>query len=66
MKSVKTFSNQCVEKVLDSMKFDKYFFSFYKWAATVSVPVLVFSGGLTPLSVLLYPSWCDQMIKALR
>lgn len=49
MESIKTPFNQCVEKVLGNVELDEYFVSFYKWAASVSVPVVVLSGGLTPL-----------------
>lgn len=49
MESIATPFHHCVEKVLENVKLDEYFVSFYEWAASVSMPIVVLSGGLTPL-----------------
>jgi 2-hydroxy-3-keto-5-methylthiopentenyl-1-phosphate phosphatase len=34
---------------LDYIELDEYFLAFYNWAVTASVPVVVLSGGITPI-----------------
>lgn len=48
--SIKTPFDQCLEKVLTHITLDKHFVTFYEWCLSVSIPIVVLSGGLTPLS----------------
>jgi 2-hydroxy-3-keto-5-methylthiopentenyl-1-phosphate phosphatase len=47
--SITTPFDKCIEKLLDSVELDEYFMAFYKWAVSVSIPVVVLSGGITPI-----------------
>ncbi|KAL9044445.1 MAG: hypothetical protein Q9214_002417, partial [Letrouitia sp. 1 TL-2023] len=45
--SIKTPFNQCIEKVLTHISLDEHFITFYEWCTSVSVPIVILSGGLT-------------------
>ncbi|KAI1123701.1 HAD-like domain-containing protein [Nemania abortiva] len=47
--SIKTPFNKCVEKILTHVSLDEHFTAFYQWCISVSIPVVILSGGLTPI-----------------
>lgn len=47
--SIKTPFNQCIERVLTHISLDEHFITFYEWCMSVSVPIVILSGGLTPI-----------------
>ncbi|KAK5122768.1 hypothetical protein LTR85_003683 [Meristemomyces frigidus] len=49
MESIRTPFEKCVKKALDHVKLDEHFVSFHNWATSVSMPIVILSGGLTPL-----------------
>jgi len=47
--SVKTPFDQCIKTLVDNIKLDPYFEEFYDWARANNVPVVILSGGMTPI-----------------
>ena len=46
-----------MEKVLANIELDEYFIAFYKWTVSASIPVVVLSGGLTPMIHAVLSKW---------
>jgi 2,3-diketo-5-methylthio-1-phosphopentane phosphatase len=49
MDSVKTPFDQCIQILCDNIKLDPYFREFFEWARANNIPVVVLSGGMTPI-----------------
>jgi 2-hydroxy-3-keto-5-methylthiopentenyl-1-phosphate phosphatase len=47
--SIKIGFDKCVKKAMAHVQLDKHFLDFYNWATSVSMPIVVLSGGLIPL-----------------
>jgi 2,3-diketo-5-methylthio-1-phosphopentane phosphatase len=47
--SIKTPFDQCIKTLIENIKLDPYFKEFYDWARANNVPVVVLSGGMTPI-----------------
>lgn len=41
--------DKCIETLLENIKLDPYFKEFMTWAKSENVPVVVLSGGMTPI-----------------
>lgn len=49
LESIKIGFDKCLETARAHIQLDKHFLRFYEWAASVSMPIVVLSGGLMPL-----------------
>ena len=49
MDSIKTPYDQCIKTLVENVNLDPYFLQFYNWARQNNVPVIVLSGGMTPI-----------------
>lgn len=47
--SVKTPFNECIQILIKNIKLDPYFKEFYDYAKANNIPVVVLSGGMTPI-----------------
>lgn len=47
--SVKTPFNECIQILIENIKLDPYFKQFYDYAKANNIPVVVLSGGMTPI-----------------
>ncbi|KUJ23516.1 phosphoserine phosphatase [Mollisia scopiformis] len=47
--SIKTPFDQCIEKILTHVELDEHFITFYEWCISASIPLVILSGGLTPI-----------------
>lgn len=49
MDSIKRPYKDCVQLLVDNIKLDPYFKDFLRYAASVDIPVVILSGGMTPI-----------------
>ncbi|KAK0613666.1 phosphoserine phosphatase [Immersiella caudata] len=49
LESIRLGFNKCIDKALILVQLDPGFLAFYEWAGSVGVPIVVLSGGLTPM-----------------
>jgi 2-hydroxy-3-keto-5-methylthiopentenyl-1-phosphate phosphatase len=49
LESIKIGFDKCVKKAMGHIQLDKHFLDFYNWATSVSMPIVVLSGGFIPL-----------------
>ncbi|KAF5572665.1 phosphoserine phosphatase [Fusarium pseudocircinatum] len=66
--SVKTPFDECIQILLKNIKLDPGFKEFYDWAQENNVPIVILSGGMTPviralLDTLLGPGWDIQIVS---
>lgn len=46
--SVRAPFDQCIQGLLENIKFDPHFVTFYQWATEHNVPIVVLSSGMAP------------------
>ncbi|KAG6049426.1 hypothetical protein E4U17_006838 [Claviceps sp. LM77 group G4] len=68
MDSITTPYNECIELLLKKIKLDPGFKEFYDWSRENNVPIVILSGGMTPiiralLDNLLGPGWDIQIVS---
>ncbi|KAG5913315.1 hypothetical protein E4U53_004906, partial [Claviceps sorghi] len=68
MDSVTTPYNECIDLLLQNIKLDPGFKEFYDWSRENNVPIVILSGGMTPiiralLDKLLGPGWDIQIVS---
>ncbi|KAG5946405.1 hypothetical protein E4U59_003940 [Claviceps monticola] len=68
MDSITTPYNECIELLLKEIKLDPGFKEFYDWSRENNVPIVILSGGMTPiiralLDNLLGPGWDIQIVS---
>ncbi|GAB0132448.1 hypothetical protein EsDP_00000883 [Epichloe bromicola] len=68
MDSVATPYDECTEILLQNIKLDPGFKEFYDWSRENNVPIVILSGGMTPiiralLDKLLGPGWDIQIVS---
>ncbi|KAK2608649.1 hypothetical protein QQS21_002760 [Conoideocrella luteorostrata] len=68
MDSITTPYNECIEILLKNIKLDPGFKEFYDWSRENNVPIVILSGGMTPiiralLDNLLGPGWDIQIVS---
>ncbi|KHN99003.1 phosphoserine phosphatase [Metarhizium album ARSEF 1941] len=66
--SVTTPYNECIDTLLENIKLDPGFKEFYDWSRENNVPIVILSGGMTPiiralLDKLLGPGWDIQIVS---
>lgn len=66
--SVTTPFDECISILKDNIKLDPGFKEFYNWAQANNVPIVILSGGMTPvistlLDILLGPGWDIQIVS---
>jgi len=49
MDSIKHPYDQCIKFLVDNIKLDPYFRDFLKYAESINMPVVILSGGMTPV-----------------
>lgn len=49
MDSVKTPYDQCIKALIENIKLDPHFKSFFDWSLQNNIPVVVISGGMVPI-----------------
>lgn len=49
LNSVTTPFDQCISTLCTAIKLDPYFRAFFEWARQHNIPVVVLSGGMTPI-----------------
>lgn len=49
LESIKIGFDKCITKAMEHVQLDEHFLEFYNWAKSVSIPIVVLSGGLEPL-----------------
>jgi len=49
MDSIKTPFDECIKILIENIKLDPYFKEFFDWTRANNVPVVVLSGGMTPV-----------------
>lgn len=68
MDSIATPYDECTEILLQNIKLDPGFKEFYDWSRENNVPIVILSGGMTPiiralLDKLLGPGWDIQIVS---
>lgn len=68
MDSITTPYNECIDILLKNIKLDPGFKDFYDWSRENNVPIVILSGGMTPiiralLDNLLGPGWDIQIVS---
>jgi 2,3-diketo-5-methylthio-1-phosphopentane phosphatase len=66
--SVTTPFNECIDILTKNIKLDPGFKDFYHWSRENNVPIVILSGGMTPvistlLDTLLGPGWDIQIVS---
>jgi 2,3-diketo-5-methylthio-1-phosphopentane phosphatase len=66
--SVKTPFNECIDILRKNIKLDPGFKEFYAWSRENNIPIVILSGGMTPvikalLDELLEPGWDIQIVS---
>lgn len=68
MDSITTPYNECIDILLQNIQLDPGFKEFYDWSRENNVPIVILSGGMTPiiralLDKLLGPGWDIQIVS---
>ncbi|KAG5992206.1 hypothetical protein E4U43_003825 [Claviceps pusilla] len=68
MDSITTPYNECIDILLQNIQLDPGFKEFYDWSRENNVPIVILSGGMTPiiralLDRLLGPGWDIQIVS---
>ncbi|TGJ86611.1 hypothetical protein E0Z10_g2173 [Xylaria hypoxylon] len=66
LESINIGFDKCTEKVAAHVRLDDHFLDFYRWAKSVSMPIVVLSGGLTPWIEVTLEKYLEQETECIE